>query len=193
MRRERLRPVRPEGELAFYEDRYPSGYRHDGWPDHVERIAASADFLRPLIKDFHIETLADLSCGDGALAKRLGLTGAILGDLVDGDHLDIVGSLPDTLDLLTPGASQLFLCSETIEHMDDPDNLLSEARLAFQYLFVSTPVDEHEDTGNAEHYWGWDTEAVDFMLREAGWVPEKHEIFTPKSADTYRFQFWFAW
>lgn len=193
MRRERLRPVRPEGERAFYEERYPSGYRHDGWPDHVERIKASADFLRPLLDTFHIETLADLSCGDGALADALGLPGAVLGDMLDGDHVDIVGPLPDTLDLMRPGVSQLFLCSETIEHMDDPDDLLQRAREKFTYLFLSTPVDESVDTGNSEHYWGWDTEAVDDMLRDAGWFPEAQAIFVPESADTYQFQFWFCW
>lgn len=208
MARVRLRPARPEGEAEFYRRTYPDGYRHDRWADHVERIKASAD----LIEDYRgrFETAADLSCGDGALLNLIShhLRYAVFGDLNGAPASAMVscragitesalsGILPDTLAQLPDGGVDLFLLSETIEHMDDPDSLLSLLTGHARMLFLSTPVDEPAGTGNMEHYWGWGTQDIRALLQSTGWEPLDCRLLTPVSTrhypDAYTFQLWMA-
>jgi hypothetical protein len=209
MARTRLREARPEGEASFYRRTYPDGYKHDNWPDHVERVKASAD----LIERYKgaIKTAADLSCGDGALLNMISrhLTWATFGDLNGAPAsanlvscaagvVDSVpaGPLPDTLEYLPRPSVDLFILSETIEHMDDPDALLRAIALHARHLFLSTPVSETADVGNAEHYWGWSQSDVHEMLQATGWTPLELSILVPEStrhmAGAYAFQLWMA-
>lgn len=206
MTRVRLRDVRPEGEAAFYSGRYPDGYRHDSWPDHVERVKASADLIDKYRNQ--IRSAADLSCGDGALLNMISrrLTRAVLGDLngvpasaavsCRAQVLETIGpaELPGSLEHLEP--VDLFILSETLEHMDDPDGLLMRLGDVARYLFVSTPVDESAEAGNLEHYWSWGTGDVYDMLAAAGWEPLERQILVPQSTlntpHAYRYQLWLA-
>lgn len=205
MTRIRLRAARPEGEAAFYSQTYPDGYRHEVWPDHVERVAASVDLIRQYRKQ--IRTAADLSCGDGAILRTLApdLDRVHLGDLnpvAPGDWPDgpawtlEPGVLPDSLANLTEPVD-LFVLSETIEHVDDPDGLLRAIRKHARYLFVSTPVEERADSGNVEHYWSWGVADVHAMLTDSGWSPLEQRVLVPESTRhmgvyAYTFQLWLA-
>lgn len=206
MTRLRLREARPDGEAErrFYTDRYPAGYAHDAWPDHVERVAASVEFIRRWQNRF--TTAADLSCGDGAILRALasGLDRVWLGDLnpvAFGDWPDGAawmlepGALPDSLACL-PERVDLFVCSETIEHLADPDEFLERLTAYARYLFLSTPVAEPAGSGNTEHYWSWDVADVGKMLADCGWSPVDRLTLTPQStrhlADAYRYQLWLA-
>lgn len=206
MARLRLRDVRPEGEAAYYARTYPGGYRHDRWPDHVERVAASVRMISRY--SGHIRTAADLSCGDAAIIRGVpGLRAAWLGDLngVTGLPEDVVrhpsvsvvapGPLPETLDQL-PGPVDLYVCSETIEHMDDPDELLRRLAGVATYLFLSTPLEEKPETGNPEHYWSWGQADMHQMLQDAGWTPLEVELLVPESTrhmvNAYTYQMWLA-
>jgi len=199
--RVRLREARPEGEAAFYARTYPDGYKHDRWPDHIERVKASAD----LIDRYRgaIRSAADLSCGDGAVLRSLDVPLLYFGDLNLSPDLYAVphavilpaGPLPDTLVHL-PAPVDLFVLSETIEHVDDPDALLRAIAPHARYLFLSTPLDEPASVGNAEHYWGWGQADVHEMLQANGWNPLEVQLFTPQSTlnypDAYTFQLWMA-
>ncbi|QDN64369.1 class I SAM-dependent methyltransferase [Streptomyces sp. S1D4-14] len=209
MTRIRLRAARPEGEAAFYADRYPDGYRHDGWPDHVERVAASVDMIR----QYHnqVVSVADLSCGDGAIIR--GLLGmkrfrvAYLGDLNGAPgtadwglrrvrtHAVPDGLLPATLEHLD-GQVDLFVLSETLEHVDDPDDLLRRIGGCARYLFLSTPLDESPREGNPEHYWGWGQADIHGMLQASGWDPLELKLLKPVSTQhmpgAYTYQLWMA-
>lgn len=205
--RTRLRDARSaEAEKAYYAQVYPQGYKHDAWPDHVERVKASADLIERYRTQ--IRTAADLSCGDGALLNMISrhLTRAVLGDL-NGVLASAVVScrapvlealeaaaLPDSLAHLRP--VDLFILSETIEHMDDPDDLLRRLTGYARYLFLSTPVDEQRGSGNLEHYWSWGTADMGQMLRDAGWEALELQVFVPRSTltlqDAYHYQLWMA-
>jgi SAM-dependent methyltransferase len=214
--RVRLRDAHPD-EAAFYTGRYPTGYHHGHWPDHVERIKATADFAAPWVRHFPITSVADLSCGDGALVRSLvgrfptrpwrtyvgdlnPLSSMVMRDedgvLLNGTHTTVPGALPDSLDTFRwNNQVDLYVCSETLEHLDDPDLLLSKARTRAKYLLLTTPDGETpapDGGGNLEHYWGWDTEAISVMLHVSGWKVTDHVVFTPSSADVYRFQMWFC-
>lgn len=216
MIRTRLRESHPD-EAEFYAGRYPSGYNHTVWSDHVERIAATVSFAAPWLDYYNIRSVADLSAGDGALVR--GLRGAgphidwsYVGDLNPGPELEqgwtsvrpgnltLFNPLPlvlpdgvDILDRIRPSGSpvDLLVCSETLEHLDDPDGFLSRARLSARSILVTTPENETA-TDNEEHYWGWDSEAVSYMLHTAGWNTVDHRVFQPLTAQTYSFQFWMA-
>jgi hypothetical protein len=188
-------------EQQFYVQRYPSGYRHDVWGDHVQRVSFSVSILTQWAGYWGIKTIADLSAGDGAIARGvasgLGVRDddVILGDINPCHDIGarIAGPLPDTLEELPAAGVDLFILSETIEHVEDPDFLLEQIRQRARYLFVSTPVDESPVTHhNPEHYWSWGTNDVATMLGSAGWNPIDYMIFTPdpRPADGYDFQMW---
>lgn len=202
--RTRLREGRggAAGELEFYAHRYPHGYMHKIWPDHVERVAASVDFIQRHTADlvWTEDTLvADLSCGDAAIAggvrERCG--GRLyLADLVDGMQadahggLDAVGPIHLTVHQLDTGEADLVVLSETIEHLEDPEAVLRLLRPKTHHLFVSTPLGETGDD-NPEHYWGWDVEGVYDLLTDTGFEPIACVPFTPQFAGSpYTFQFW---
>lgn len=201
--RTRLRPGRGDAEeLEFYSHRYPHGYTHQRWPDHVERVAASVDFIQRHTADLvwtHDTLVADLSCGDAAIAGGVQTrTGCrlLLGDLIDGTQadpyggLDAVGPLEHTAFHLRDGGADLLICSETLEHLNDPEAILRLLRPKTARLFVSTPLGETTDD-NPEHYWGWDAEGIHDLLLDTGWSPVACEKFTPEFAGSpYTFQFW---
>lgn len=214
MTRIRLRDARsPEAEAEYYAQVYPGGYRHDRWPDHVERVAASVEVIRRYRGQ--IKTVADLSCGDGAIVRGVaaGLEAAYLGDL-NGVPMAVgeaivsagakmaraldAGALPDSLWRLPEDALpvDLFVLSETLEHMDDPDDLLRQLTLFSRYLFLSTPIDEIDTSGNLEHYWSWGHADVHQMLQDAGWSPLELVKLVPQSTlaleHAYHYQIWMA-
>jgi hypothetical protein len=212
--RVRLHEARPEGEAAYYARTYPQGYRHDVWPDHVERVAASVAMIRRYAGN--IRTAADLSCGDAAILRGCAdmLDGVTLGDVngvpwavrEDGAWSRALeakglwglaaGALPESLDRLGQGMVDLFVLSETLEHMDDPDLLLGLITRRARYLFLSTPLAETPETGNPEHYWSWDQADIHEMFLNTGWTPLQLEVLKPVSTvslpNAYTYQLWMA-
>jgi hypothetical protein len=211
MARNQLRPFRTEvEEIAFYERRYPRGYRHEVWPDHVERVAASVELIRRYGNN--IKTAADLSCGDAAILKGLDdlLEQAYVGDLIGArgeyplrKHVRVMkaGPLPESLDDFGSFPAEvlpvdLFVLSETLEHVTDPDGLLRRLAGISRYLFLSTPLDEPASVGNEEHYWGWGQVDIHEMLWLNGWSPLEVHLLVPESTrhmhNPYTYQLWMA-
>ena len=199
----------PEEERAYYAQVYPDGYKHERWGDHVERIKASADLIERYVS--RIKTAADLSCGDGALLNMISrhLEHAYFGDLNGVPASAAVSCkargytvlqpepLPGSLHQLpVDEPTDLLILSETLEHVKDPERLLSAAADWANYLFLSTPLDEPAGSGNLEHYWGWGQADIHAMLDENGWQPLELKILRPKATegwdDAYVFQLWMA-
>lgn len=167
--RQRLRPAYDEYKLR---ELYGKRYYHAFWPDHRLRVQETIRFIELLtLPGDGVASLADLSAGDGAIslaAKLRGADGAKhLGDITPG--FEYCGLIEKTIWQIPH--VELFICTETIEHLDNPDQLLSEIRFKADTLVLSTPLNESETSNNPEHYWRWDVQGVEEMLSESGWTP----------------------
>lgn len=185
--RRRLRPMPSQDELDVL---YAAPHRHSAWADHRVRVDVTIALARHIIRKNAV--VADLSCGDAAIAKALFTSHRarlFLGDYAPG--YEYTGPIEETihkLDLHPP--ADLFICSETIEHLDDPDTVLKTIRGKTSNLILSTPDGEDNDS-NPEHVWGFDSEAVESMLITAGFTPTVFtELDLRPAGFLYAYQIW---
>lgn len=160
--RKRLRPAYTDEQLR---DLYRTPHDHRRWPDHHLRVGVTIEVARWMAGD-GVDAAADLSCGNGAILERVPAGRHYFGDFAPG--YDIRGPIEQTIVDLP--CVDLFVCSETIEHLNDPDLVLGRIRNRSRMLVLSTPVDAWDDT-NPEHYWAWGRSDVEDMLTAAGWRP----------------------
>ena len=184
MARQRLRPAWSPEELAQI---YAVPHDHRRWPDHNLRVAVTINVAQ-WIAGRVVAQAADLSCGNGAILNAVPAHRRHFGDLAPGyEH---TGPIEQTI--VDIPHVDMFVCSETLEHVDDPDLVLKAIRAKANALILSTPVDAWGDD-NLEHYWAWSREDVEAMLTGAGF---KSMLFT--SVDfrpmglTYCFGIWAA-
>lgn len=179
--RRQLRPFHSPEQLAAL---YASTYDHTRWPDHIERVAHTATVLDRLAGELHAETVADLSCGDGAIigGSRHPWKRRTLGDMA-------TTGIPIEKAIAGLEPVDVFVCSETLEHIENPDGLLAAIRSKARGLLLTTPADEQDDS-NPEHYWSWGVEDLKAMLAATGWGERTVELFTPASIAHYTFQVW---
>jgi hypothetical protein len=181
--RVRLRPAYNTAELA---DIYATPHQHSRWADHRVRVAVTAQFAHLMTGS--VKRAADLSCGDGTILRALDVEERFLGDYAPGYPL--TGPIDETIDQIPH--VDLFVCCETLEHLDDPDLTLKKIRAKTSALVLSTPVDAFQDT-NPEHYWAWSREGVETMLAEAGFTSVVYAAldFRPSGAE-YQFGVWYC-
>ncbi len=180
MTRQRLRPAHTAEQLAGI---YPQPHDHRRWRDHHVRVDTTIALARG-VED--VEMVADLSCGNGAIAKAVGAPITILGDYAPG--YPICGPIEDTIQQIPD--VDLYVCSETIEHIDDPDSVLKLIRAKARHLVLTTPVDNWGDA-NIEHYWAWSRADVETMLTAAGWTVQVTNILDMRGAwSPYQFGMW---
>lgn len=181
--RKRLRSAHSPERLAQI---YAAPHDHTQWPDHVLRVEATIDVARKLV-DGPVASAADLSCGSAAVLKALDVEELHLGDYAPGYQYH--GPIEQTIEQI-PGVD-LFVCTETIEHLDDPDQVLRGIRAKTSMLILSTPVDNWDDR-NVEHYHAWDEDGVAEMLAAAGFTVELQLLldFRRHGPDYYAFGIW---
>jgi hypothetical protein len=147
----RLRPKWSDEELAKV---YDHQYDHKSFADHILRVEHTIEFARDNVPmDKTMLTVADLSAGDGAIANGLPFPNKILGDFYPG--FEYVGKIEETIEQIP--VVDLFILSETLEHVDNPGAVLKQIRNKTKYLLVSTPEDN------------WD--GVEGLLKDAGFEP----------------------
>lgn len=139
------------------------------------RVVETIVFARSVWPDLHEWSIADLACGDARIARALSVD-PILGDLAPG--YAFTGPIEETLFglgamCIATGKVDLFVLSETLEHLDDPGDVLRRIGGRARRLLLTTPLEAwHDLTENPEHYWAWDQEYVEQLLDEAGWKIE---------------------
>jgi len=177
MTRRRLRPAYSPDDLARM---YAHPHDHTRWPDHRLRVAVTIAACQWVVGRADIQRAADLSCGDAAILRALDVPETILGDYAPG--YAYTGPIEETIEQIDP--VDLFVCSETLEHLDDPDTVLRKIRQKTTYLVLSTPVDALHDV-NPEHYWAWTRQGVEDMLADAQFRVEAYTPADPRPADFY--------
>lgn len=177
----RLRPKWSDEELSVI---YSKQYNHAKWKDHVERVRHTVMFaLTKMPREESITTVADLSAGDAAIINALPYEKKIVGDFYPA--FEYCGKIEDTVEQIEP--VDLFILSETLEHVDNPAEVLKKIRKKTRYLLLSTPQDNWDDE-NPEHYWAWDKEGVEELLKETGFEP----IAFMSQKLWYTHQYWIA-
>lgn len=178
--RRRLREAMTAEQLA---ETYREPHDARRWPDHQVRVAESIAFIREQVGP--VRTAADLSCGNGQILNGVDVEQAFLGDLAPGYGIE--GPIETTVLSIEP--VDLFVCSETLEHVDDPDLVLTRIRAKAATVFVSTPTWETEAHNNPEHYWSWGLDDISQMLTQAGFTKQTMRLLP---LGFYTFQLWVA-
>ena len=176
--RQRLRSAYKDAALKQI---YQIPHNHLHFDDHRIRVNTSIDLLN---KFGSYESIADLSAGDATIINSLESKQKYIGDFAPG--YEITGAIENTIDKIPK--VDLFICSETLEHLDNPDAVLTAIREKTNYLFVTTPNGETNNL-NAEHYWGWDSEDIKEMLLKAGFEPQVFYLLEFENY-TYDYQMW---
>ncbi len=195
-----LRPFWTDAELA---EIYAKPYDHTRWADHRDRMAWIMRTMREMWPrtdaNYPIElAVADLSCGDAYVVRQLIEWGWVntyeLSDIVPNEHTTLSGPIEDVMSLLTRPSGQpsfdLLICTETVEHVRDPESLLAGLRRIGGRLLLTTPIDEAATSiDNPEHYWSFTVEDMRGLLEDAGW---KVEHFDRLSTFWYEYQLWWC-
>lgn len=181
--RRQLRAFHSEQERAAL---YASRYQHGQWEEHRHRVRHTAALLR----EMNPQSVADLSCGDGAVVVQAQLTcPAYLGDVTPG--WPVTGPIEETIWGCPP--VDVFVCSETLEHVEDPEGLLHAIWKRSRRLLLTTPNEETADKGNPEHYWGWGINDLAVMIGDAGWTQAVSELYVPPvMVPYYSYQVWWC-
>lgn len=180
------RRLRPAWDKEVLHDIYPQPHDHRIYgAGHDIRVQATIEMGRWLTRQVTIKSVADLSCGNAAIPRAINADAYYLGDYAKG--YEFTGPIEETITKV-PEVVDLFICSETIEHLDDPEAVLRAIGFTSRHLLLSTPIGE-DDLGNIEHYWGWDQEAVGAMLADTGWGTTigRVDVILP---NTYSYQIW---
>ena len=157
---DRLR-LRPAHDASAFARIYAKPHNHANGLGHKVRVAVTVQITAVLAGQ--VESAADLSCGDGTILNALTARTKYYGDYAPGYAL--TGLIDDTIEQIP--VVDLYICCETLEHVDDPDTTLKLVRGKAKTLVLSTPVAAWRAT-NPEHYWAWSREGVERTLADAG-------------------------
>jgi hypothetical protein len=180
----RLRPKWSDEELKkIYSqphDHYRFGRGHD------VRVKVTIEILKDMAYQISAKSGADLSCGNAAILNSLDLKNKYLGDFASG--YEYQGPLEKTI--LEVPKVDIYVCSETLEHLDEPEYALHLIRQKSKSLVLSTPIEQWNDT-NQEHYWAYDRQGVEELLLGSGWKPDVFLFLdTQVFGEPYKYGIW---
>jgi hypothetical protein len=166
-------------------------YQHMNWGLFVqaERDTATVEMARRVPRE-EVRSIADLSAGGAnitpQIANHFGVT-PVLGDLGRQYGYEISGELSQTLPTIEP--VDLYVCSETIEHLEDPDSDLALIRSKTRYLVLTTPIAETWPVSHG-HLWTWERPDVEAMIDASGFKTVDYEGVVLLDDGRYFFGVW---
>lgn len=160
-----IKQIRPFYTPEQLKEIYLEPHNHDlyGRGHHI-RVELTKVLAIELASYTNAVTGADLSCGNGSILKSIPLDYYILGDYAPGYKYS--GPLDDNLHKIP--SVDIYVCSETLEHLENPQNTLHVLRKKAKSLVLTTPIENWDDPF-PEHYWAWDRKGVERLLTEADW------------------------
>lgn len=174
----RLRPAHSVDELK---EIYAQPHEHHYWQDHIIRVQKTIELLRELPP---IKSAADLSAGDATIINSLDCT-KFIGDFAP--KYEYCGAIEETIEQIPK--VDLYICSETLEHLDNPLAVLKKIRSKTKYLILSTPHAKWEDV-NLEHYWAWDTAGIEYLLKQSCFETISCQMLYLEKDYYYDYQIW---
>jgi len=175
----RLRPKWSDDELRKI---YATPHEHHHWHDHVIRVNKTLEIAKTIDG---VKSAADLSAGDAFIINGLELDKTYIGDFAP--KYKFTGAIDKTIEQI-PNVD-LFICSETLEHLDNPVYVLKHIRQKSKYLLLSTPHAKWDDV-NQEHYWAWDKDGVGELLAQADFEPIQFHLLELANDYYYDYQIW---
>lgn len=175
----RLRPNWSDDELARI---YATPHEHHHWEDHVIRVLKTLEIAKTIDG---VKSAADLSAGDAFIINGLELDETYIGDFAP--KYEFTGAIEQTIEQI-PNVD-LFICSETLEHVDNPVEVLKQIRTKTKHLLLSTPHAKFDDV-NLEHYWAWDKDGIGELLAQAGFEPIQFHLLELANDYYYDYQIW---
>jgi hypothetical protein len=182
-----VKKLRPFYESAQLAEIYAHPYDHTKWREHVERVRVTMEIAQRVIDTHGLRSVVDLSCGDGAVAGGLRLP---FGGTIEMSDFTTNG-VPIEQSVLKIPAVDLFLCNETVEHLEAPWTVLEHIARVTKFLVLSCPLDEDPAIGNYEHYWSFTQEDIASLLIQSGFVDTAGTELT-QDGWTYTYQIWTA-
>lgn len=175
----RLRPKHSKKKLA---EIYARPHDHNRWVDHVIRVDRTLEIAKTISG---VKSIADLSAGNAHIINSLNCSKSYVGDYAPG--YEFTGAINITIEQIPK--VDLFICSETLEHLDEPIKVLKQIRNKSKYLVLSTPHARWDDS-NEEHYWAWDKVGVQELLEQAGFQIVSFELLELQDKYYYDYQIW---
>lgn len=162
--------MRQRTRFDFDPDMYKDAYNTDQWVDHIYRVRVSRSILESIIGSGAINSVADLSAGDGKISGNFPIN-SHLGDISTKNciqnNFKYYGPIEETI--FDIPQVDLFVLSETLEHLEDPENVLRLISYKSKVLFLSTPLEEPINT-NPEHLWSWGKDDIQQLLEMVGFI-----------------------
>lgn len=161
-----IKQIRPFYTQEQLKEIYVEPHNHDlyGRGHHI-RVELTKALAIELASYVEAKTGADLSCGNGSILSAVPLDEYILGDYAPG--YEFSGPLEKNLNKIPD--VDIYVCSETLEHLTSPRDVLFALRKKARSLVLTTPIGKWDDPF-PEHYWAWDRKGVESMLTEAQWL-----------------------
>lgn len=160
-----IKQLRPFHSPEYLAEMYAQPHNHNLFGrGHYIRVELTKVLFKELCGSVNAKSGADLSCGNGEIIQSFPLNDCFLGDFAPGYRF--TGPLDKTLKEIPK--VDVYVCSETLEHVEDPKDILSKIRGRSKSLVLTTPIEKWDDT-LAEHYWAWDREGIESLLEETGW------------------------
>lgn len=160
-----IKQLRPFHSPEYLAEMYAQPHNHHIFGrGHFIRVELTKVLFQELCDRVNATSGADLSCGNGDIIKSKPLTNCYLGDFAPG--YQFTGPLENTIKQI-PNVD-IYVCSETLEHVEDPQDVLVKIRSKSRSLVLTTPIEKWDDS-LAEHYWAWDREGIEELLTNAGW------------------------
>lgn len=158
-----IKRVRPKYTDIQLKEIYARPHDSRFWHDHSIRVSQTSELAKWIASNEDVNTVGDLSCGNALIAKSIPCVKIYLGDFAPGYRYE--GPIEKTIKDIPH--VDLFILSETLEHLDNPQFVLDRIREKTKYIVLSTP-DNAGDDPNPEHYWSWNMNDVKVMLYKAG-------------------------
>lgn len=167
----------PELDEQFYKKGVYTEPLHHLNNKQTPRIFLVAGLVKYLEHHYGVKKLTDLGCGDGGLLRLLSQTSPFIKlkgiDIAEANvnyankelaSLDIKYADFTKMDSIK---SEVIVCCETLEHLDDPKKLLKS--LDTKYIIVSVPMNENAKRNSRYHLWAWNEDEFQKTIKDCGY------------------------